>query len=79
MQIATVLHEDTLLNKNETLKYIGNISTLSLKLHIVANRNRVEYIYKKPGGKIIKQVIFFIFDISKNPIFDLSFFFIFID
>lgn len=56
VQFISLLHEDVLQNKDTVIKYIEHISTLYIRFIPTANKNRVQYKYKKPGGKLISKV-----------------------
>lgn len=56
IQIVSLLHEDVLQNKDVVVNYMEHISTLYIRLVSIANKNRVQYVYKKPGGKFISKV-----------------------
>lgn len=57
LQVATVLHEDLLEHQSRVLNYLDFLSALTIKL--VPGRNgrpRAEYVYRKSGGKVIREV-----------------------
>lgn len=56
--MIAVLHEDILEESKKTIQCLEHLSTCSLKLvpKSESYNRRILYVYKKIGGKIIKQV-----------------------
>ncbi|XP_074029510.1 elongator complex protein 5 isoform X2 [Leptinotarsa decemlineata] len=57
-QIITLLHQDLLLDNLKTKELFHHLSTLSLSLkpNFVTPNKRIQYTFKKLGGKIVNEV-----------------------
>lgn len=53
-----MLHTDLLNNKDKVNEIFEHLCTLSLVVEpkFISENGRLQYIYKKTGGKVIKQV-----------------------
>ncbi|XP_018576524.1 elongator complex protein 5 [Anoplophora glabripennis] len=58
LQVITMLHTDLLDDKNKVNKIFEHLCTLSLVVEpkFISENGRVQYTFKKLGGKVIKQI-----------------------